>query len=176
MKIVLLGYMGSGKTTVGKRLAEQMKLQFLDLDDYIEKNEKMSVADIFGNKGELYFRKKEHQYLVDVLEQQDNFVLSVGGGTPCYGNNLKTILNSTDSVFYLKVPISQLAERLSVQKGQRPLIRHIPDNELPEFIGKHLFERSGFYNQAHTVINCGSKKPEEIVGEISDGLNENQSI
>ncbi len=170
LKIVLLGYMGSGKTTVGKQLAERLKLQFLDLDDFIEKKEKMSIADIFGSRGELYFRKQEHIHLKEVLHQQDNFVLSVGGGTPCYGKNLEAILSSSKTVFYLKVPIGQLAQRLSEQKVQRPLIRHIPDEELPEFIGKHLFERSGFYNQAHKVIDCGSKKPEIVVKEIVDLL------
>lgn len=171
MKIVLLGYMGSGKTTVGKLLAERLELRFLDLDDFIENNEKMAIADIFGNKGELYFRKKEHQHLTEILVQQDDFVLSVGGGTPCYGNNLETILNSTDTVFYLKVPIGELVQRLSKQKAQRPLIRHIPDDDLPEFIGKHLFERSGFYNQARTVIDCGSKEPTLVVEKILEVLN-----
>jgi len=166
----LLGYMGSGKTTVGKQLAERLKLQFLDLDDYIEKQERMSVADIFASRGELYFRKQEHIHLTEVLHQQDNFVLSVGGGTPCYGKNLEAILNSSNTVFYLKVPIGQLAQRLSEQKAQRPLISHIPDEELPEFIGKHLFERSGFYHQAHEVIDCGSKEPEIVVKEIEGVL------
>lgn len=165
MKIVLLGYMGSGKTTVGKQVAERLKLQFWDLDNFIEKKEKMSIADIFGLKGELYFRKQEHIHLKEVL-QQDNIVLSVGGGTPCYGKNLDTILNNSKNVFYLKVPIAQLAQRLSEQKAQRPLVTRIPDDELPEFIGKHLFERSGFYNQAHVVIDCGSKEPASVVEEI----------
>lgn len=170
MKIVLLGYMGSGKTTVGKQLAERLEQQFLDLDDYIEQKEKMSVAEIFGNKGELYFRKKEHQYLNEVLEHRDDLVLSVGGGTPCYGKNLETILKRSKNVFYLRVPIGQLTQRLSEQKAQRPLIRHIPDEELPEFIGKHLFERSEFYNQAHTVIDCGSKAPKTVAKEIVEVL------
>lgn len=173
VKIVLLGYMGSGKTTVGKHLAERLTLQFLDLDDFIEKNEEMSIADIFGNKGELYFRQKEHQYLTGVLGQKDDIVLSVGGGTPCYGKNLEAILDRADNVFYLKVPIGQLARRLSDQKAQRPLINHIPDDELPEFIGKHLFERSIYYNQAHKVIDCGSKTPEIIAEEIVRMLAEN---
>lgn len=166
MKIVLLGYMGSGKTTVGKQLAKRLRLQFLDLDDFIEEKEKMSIADIFGSRGELYFRKQEYRHLKEVLNQQVNFVLSVGGGTPCYGKNLEAILNSSKTVFYLRVPIGQLAQRLSEQKAQRPLISHIPDEELPEFIGKHLFERSGFYNQAHEVIDCRSKEPETVVEEI----------
>lgn len=176
VKIVLLGYMGSGKSTVGGQLAERLALQFLDLDAFIEEKEKMPIADIFGNRGELYFRKKEHKYLAEVLGQQDNFVLSVGGGTPCYGTNLDVILSSTNAVFYLNVPIPQLVERLVKQKVHRPLIREIADDELPEFIGKHLFERSTFYNQAHFTIYCGSKSPEDIALEISDRLNEDQLI
>lgn len=175
VKIVLLGYMGSGKTTVGMQLAEQLKLQFLDLDACIENKEKMSIADLFANRGELYFRNREHQYLIEVLGQQDGFVLSVGGGTPCYGTNLDVILDSADAVFYLNVPIPELVKRLSEQKAQRPLIRNIPDDELSEFIGKHLFERSAFYNQAHFTVYCGSKRPEDIAIEILTILDKNHS-
>lgn len=168
--------MGSGKTTVGRQLAEQLELQCLDLDDYIVEKEGMSIPEIFKNRGELYFRKREHQYLVEVLRQQDDFILSVGGGTPCYGKNLGVILESTDNVFYLNVPIPQLVERLSKQKAQRPLVRDISNEELPEFIGKHLFERNAFYNQAHSVIYCGNKPPEDIAVEILEVLDKNSSM
>lgn len=170
MRIVLLGYMGSGKTTVGKLLAKQLKLQFFDLDQYIEEKEERTVADIFGDLGELYFRNREHRYLAELLEGKDDFVLSVGGGTPCYGNNLEVILKSTENVFYLKVPIEQLTKRLSKQKAQRPLVSHIADEELPEFIGKHIFERSRFYHQAHITIDTGDKDPEFIVADIESKL------
>ena len=176
MKVVLLGYMGSGKSTVGKLLAERLKIQFLDLDAYIEEKEDMAIAEIFQGRGELYFRKREYQYLAEVLGSKRNCVLSLGGGTPCYGKNLDVILESTDEVFYLNVPIPQLVERLSEQKAQRPLIRNVTDEDLPEFIGKHLFERSAFYNRAHCTVYCGNKNPEDIVIEIVDVLkNRNQS-
>lgn len=167
MQIVLLGYMGSGKTTVGKNLAAILKLPFLDLDEYIEAGEKQSIAEIFEGRGELYFRNKEQLYLREILSQESDFVLSTGGGTPCYGDNLGILLASQAAVVYLKVPIMELVQRLTKQKAQRPLIRHIPDGELPEFIGKHLFERNNFYNRANLVIDCKAKSPQSVATEIA---------
>ncbi|WP_289063082.1 shikimate kinase [uncultured Zobellia sp.] len=166
MKIVLLGYMGSGKSTIGKLLSKERGLEFIDLDNYIEEAEQMFVPDIFKTKGELYFRKKEYAYLNEVLAQKDNFVLSLGGGTPCYGNNMQAVLDATKNAIYLKVSIAELVNRLLKEKDQRPLIMNIPEDELPEFIGKHLFERSYFYNQTDKVISSDGKNPEEIVAEM----------
>ncbi|HET8736389.1 MAG TPA: shikimate kinase [Pricia sp.] len=166
MQIVLLGYMGSGKTTVGKKLAAALELRFLDLDEYIETGEKQSIAEIFEGRGELYFRKQEQLYLLEILSQKSDFILSTGGGTPCYGDNLNILLASKAAVVYLKVPIMELVQRLVKQKAQRPLIRHIPDGELPEFIGKHLFERNNFYNRANLIIDCEAKSPEIVATEI----------
>ena len=166
MKIVLLGYMGSGKSTVGKILAEKLNVLFLDLDDVIEEREQMKIPEIFKNRGELYFRKKEFQYLDEVLDQNDKIVLSTGGGTPCYGKNLGTILKATEHAFYLKVSIPGLTARLLKEKAVRPLIQSIPDTELPEFIGKHLFERNAYYNQANYTLTCDNKTPEKIAEEI----------
>ncbi|MGS0524516.1 shikimate kinase [Zobellia nedashkovskayae] len=170
MKIVLIGYMGSGKSTIGKLLSQKRNLEFVDLDNYIERAERMSVSDIFKNKGELYFRKKEYEYLNEVLEQKDDFILSTGGGTPCYGNNMQAILDTTENAFYLKVSIPQLTQRLLKEKNERPLVRNIAEEELPEFIGKHLFERSYYYNQAGKVISCDNKNPQEIVIELESVL------
>lgn len=168
--------MGSGKSTIGRHLAEHLKLSFTDLDTYIEKKEKSTIAEVFQSRGELYFRKREYQYLCEVLGQEADVVLSVGGGTPCYGSNMDAILGSTDAVFYLNVPISQLVERLSQHKDQRPLVRDIPDEDLPEFIGKHLFERSAFYNRAHFTIYCGNKGPENVALEVMDILDSIKSL
>ncbi len=152
MKIVLLGYMGSGKSTVGKSLAEKLKLTFIDLDDYIESHLNTSISQIFAEMGEIYFRRKEHQFLKEVLEKNEDLVIALGGGTPAYSNNMDLVLGHTENVFYLRLSIAKLAERLKAGKDQRPLIAHLPDIELPEFIGKHLFERSPFYNRAtHTL-------------------------
>lgn len=170
MKIVLLGYMGSGKSTIGKLLAKNRGLQFLDLDDCIEEGEGMGIPELFKSKGELYFRKREFHYLEEVLNEKDNFVLSTGGGTPCYGKNIETILEATENVVYLKVSIPGLVARLSKEKSERPLIKDIPDEELPEFIGKHLFERNAFYNRAHRTVVCDNKTPEEIALEIEGSI------
>jgi len=119
LKAVLIGYMGSGKSTVGKRLAEEYSWQFIDLDDYIEQAEEMTIASIFDQKGEIYFRKKELYYLKELLQKEENIVLATGGGTPCYGTNMKEILATTENCFYLKVSIKGLLERLQNEKEQR---------------------------------------------------------
>lgn len=170
MKIVLLGYMGSGKSTVGKILAANLKVDFLDLDDYIIKSEGAAIRDIFKDKGELYFRKKENEYLKEVLTGDNDLVLSTGGGTPCYGNNMQVIQENTSNAFYLKTSIKDLVKRLSKEKEYRPLIKNIPNEDLPEFIGKHLFERSFFYAKANHAILGDGKTPIDIAKEIEQLL------
>ena len=154
-KIVLLGYMGSGKSSVGKQLADDLKVPFIDLDDYIEDQLNMSIPEIFGKKGEIFFRKQEHVLLKEILESKEGAVIALGGGTPVYSRNMDLILDHTEQVFYLKVSIPVLAARLEKEKDHRPLIRHLEDEELAEFIGKHLFERNPFYNQASHILDVG---------------------
>jgi len=166
VKIVLVGYMGSGKTTVGKLVSKHLKINFLDLDDYIENAEGQKIAALFKEKGELYFRKKEFFYLNEILSSPSNIVLSTGGGTPCYGTNMGAILTATPNNFYLKVSLKELVRRLSTEKEHRPLISGIVDTQLPEFIGKHLFERSFYYNQASNMVSCDGKSPKELAKEI----------
>ena len=170
MKIVLVGYMGSGKTTIGKLLANKLKISFLDLDEVIEQGLEDSISNIFNGKGEIFFRKKEHEYLIDVLSKKEKLILSTGGGTPCYSGNMETMLNLADHVFYLKVSIPGLVKRLLLEKEHRPLIKNIDNGELPEFIGKHLFERNNFYLKANHIIECDDKDPETLVAEIQELL------
>ena len=158
--------MGSGKSSIGKILAKNLGHEFIDLDDYIEAREELEIKDIFRLKGEVYFRKKEFEYLNEVLGSNANLVLSTGGGTPCYGENMNAILEATPNVFYLNVSINGLIQRLLPEKEHRPLIADIPNRELPEFIGKHLFERSYFYSQAHHHIHCDKKSLDVLVSEI----------
>ena len=170
MKIVLVGYMGSGKTTIGKLLANKLKISFLDLDEVIEQGLEDSISNIFNGKGEIFFRKKEHEYLTDVLSKKEKLILSTGGGTPCYSGNMETMLNLADHVFYLKVSIPGLVKRLLLEKEHRPLIKNIDNGDLPEFIGKHLFERNNFYLKANHIIECDDKDPETLVAEIQELL------
>ncbi|CAM1348127.1 shikimate kinase [Tenacibaculum crassostreae] len=167
MKIVLLGYMASGKSTIGSVLAEKMQLPFIDLDAFIEEKEEMSVSDVFKNKGEIYFRKQEHLYLKELLNTEGSFVLSLGGGTPCYAGNMD-VLQSFDSVasIYLKTSIATIVSRLLKEKSQRPLVANLKEEELVEFIAKHLFERSYYYNQATYKLIVDNKSIEETVKDL----------
>ena len=167
MKIILLGYMGSGKTTVGIQLAKKLFLNFTDLDEFIEEKEQKSIKEIFEQKGEIYFRKIEHKYLKQFIKENESFVLSLGGGTPCYAVNLDLILHDKNNLsFYLRGSISTLFKRLSENKIKRPLINDLSDNQLTEYIAKHLFERGVFYDKATYKISIDDKKVQEIVTEI----------
>lgn len=166
MKIVLVGYMGSGKTTIGKLLAKELEISFLDLDEVIQNGVGDTIPNIFNAKGEIFFRKKENEYLNAVLSNKNNFILSTGGGTPCYSGNMKTMLDLADHVFYLKISIPGLVKRLIKEKDHRPLIKNIDEGDLPEFIGKHLFERNNFYLKATHIVECDNKDPETLVAEI----------
>ncbi|WP_203258565.1 shikimate kinase [Hyunsoonleella ulvae] len=168
MIIVLLGYMGSGKSSVGRILSKKLNYNLIDLDDYIEEKENATVKEIFKTKGEIYFRKKETEHLKDLLKLEDNTVLALGGGTPCFAGNMEAILASNNAVsIYLKGSLPFLSKKLFKKKAKRPLIAHIETEELmTEFIGKHLFERSQFYSQAeHHIITDDKTKP-EIVEDI----------
>jgi len=166
MKIVLLGYMASGKSTIGREISKKLDMKFIDLDDYISKREKRSISEIFKVEGEIYFRKIESLYLGEILNSKDSFILSLGGGTPCYSNNMELILNSEASSIYIKADIKTLASRLIAEKNKRPLVADLEDDKLLEFVAKHLFERRFFYEQASITINSENKSIEEIITEI----------
>lgn len=171
MSIVLIGYMGCGKSTIGRKLAKIVNSEFIDLDDFIEKKENLTILQIFETKGEIYFRKKEHEYLKEILQRPD-IVLALGGGTPCYGSNMDAVLNApgTHSI-YLKSSIPNLVQKLTPEKEQRPLIAHLKtDEELTEFIGKHLFERSFYYNQSNQTVVTDGKSISVIAEEIVASL------
>lgn len=167
MKIVLLGYMASGKSLIGRELAEVLKMDYLDLDDFIEKNEGKSIEKIFLEKGEIFFRKIENSYLQALISSKNNLVLSLGGGTPCFTNNLELLKNNKEiTTFFLNVPVSELAKRLMSDKENRPLVKYVSnETDMLEFVGKHLFERLLFYNQAHFKMDANKPK-EEVVESI----------
>ena len=171
MNILLVGYMGSGKSTVGRALAQHKKMDFIDLDDYIVQQQGSDIPSIFSFKGELFFRKIEREALLEVLQNFANTVIAVGGGTPCYFSNMEDIVASAHFSCYIQAKIPTLVQRLWNEKMQRPMISHL-DNEaqLSEFIGKHLFERAPFYQKAKATIQVDDRTLEEIVQDIDQIL------
>ena len=169
MKIVLLGYMASGKSAVGQLLATELQFNFIDLDAYIELKEEKTVSEIFAKNGEIYFRLKEAEYLTELLNSTNNFVLSVGGGTPCYANNIDVITDKSQS-FYLRASLNTLFNRLQKEKNLRPLVANLDTDKLKEFVAKHLFERIPFYEQSKFVVATDDKTIDEVISEISKKL------
>ena len=149
-RIILIGYMGAGKTTVGRQLALDLGLQFYDLDWYIEMRYHTTVAKIFAEKGEQGFREVERNMLHEVAEFED-VVLSCGGGTPCFFDNME-YMNSLAETVYLQCSPEVLSQHLKMGKVERPLIKGKSDEELLQYIRESLDKRLPFYTQAkHTL-------------------------
>ena len=161
MRVFLIGFMGSGKSTIGKTLAKQMGFDFIDLDKYIEKKEVKSIQQIFKKKGELAFRKIEEIALLEVCKK-NNIVIATGGGTPCFLKNMQTILEKGRSI-YLKMEAEELKERLVNQQTQRPLLNNKSEKELFDFINSTLLEREDFYNQAEFIVEGKNISSESVL-------------
>lgn len=167
MKIVLLGYMGCGKSVVGAFLAKKLQFSFYDLDQEIEKATKQSITVLFQSKGEIYFRKIENEILKQFLAKEENFVLSLGGGTPCYYDNHELLQQNEVFSIYLKASVDTLVNRLIKEKNQRPLLHNQDEVSLKDFINKHLFDRNFYYHQATKIVNVDDKSVEQIANEIN---------
>ncbi len=151
-KIFLIGFMGSGKTTQGKKLAKALDKPFIDLDNYIEKKENATISQLFVTKGEDYFREKESEYLKQVIARYPKSVVSLGGGAACFNNNITQILKG-GTVIYIEMPAESLHYRLTQSETQRPLLQNKSLEESLEFIKDLLRRREPFYSQAHITVN-----------------------
>jgi shikimate kinase len=151
MRIYLIGYMGSGKSTVGRELAEKLDLQFIDLDNFIEERNFKTIPEIFASVGEEGFRKAEQQALHEVSEFE-NVVVATGGGAPCFFDNMEVIKKTGTSVYLNGTP-RILANRLLHSKTERPLIKGKTKAELISFIDDTLHKRNHWYKQADLVID-----------------------
>jgi shikimate kinase len=171
MIVVLLGYMGCGKSTVGQILAENIGFNFIDLDAYIEQKQQASISEIFNSKGEIFFRKIESEAVKQLCEQSDSLVLALGGGTPCYSDTMQFLVNHPNvKTVSLNLSIKNLSERLIHEKAKRPLIANLSNENIPEFIAKHLFERSYYYNQAEIGIQTDTLNVAETAATIQSKL------
>lgn len=149
-RIILVGYMGAGKTTVGRQLAMTLGLQFYDLDWYIEMRYHKKVSEIFAEEGEEYFRDLERRMLHEVAEFED-VVISCGGGTPCFYDNM-AYMNQQAETVYLKLTPEVLCMHLKMGRTIRPLILGKTEEELQQYIRESLVVREPFYTQAkHTI-------------------------
>ena len=169
--IYLIGFMASGKTSVGRKLAKKLAVDFLDLDFLIEENERMSISRIFEVKGEVYFRAKEAELLRNI-SKKNKCIVALGGGTACHSNNMKYI-NSTGLSVYLKRSNQRLLGRLRQKKAKRPLIANLSDIELKSFIDKKMEERVPFFEEARWVINADAfTRKNDLIHYIEDRIGE----
>lgn len=150
-RIILIGYMGSGKTTVGRALAKELSMPFYDLDWYIESRRRKTVPQIFAERGEEGFREIERYMLHEVAEFED-VIISCGGGTPCFFDNMD-YLNQQGDVIWLKADPEVLYKHLLMGKTERPLLKGKSPEELMAFIRGQLEQREAFYAKARHVVD-----------------------
>ena len=153
--------MGCGKSTLGKKIARQLKVPFIDTDAEIEKQQHMSIGEIFGKVGEVGFREIETSFIKG-LSKNEEYVLSTGGGLPCFYKNMER-LNQLGTTFYLERSAKELAHRLKNAKKQRPLLKGLSDVELLDFIEVKLKERDEYYKMSQVILSREDQNASEIV-------------
>lgn len=167
-RIFLIGYMGAGKTTVGKELAKLTGLSFIDLDSHIEARYHRTVSSLFAEKGEEEFRLIEQRMLHEVSSFED-VIISTGGGAPCFFDNMSFMKNNGTTI-YLKVTVDELVKRLEVCKQTRPVLEGKNGEELKQFVSESLRKRDQFYNQADIIFEAEVMLTETDVHSISNQL------
>ncbi|MDR1719403.1 MAG: shikimate kinase [Dysgonamonadaceae bacterium] len=167
-RLFLIGYMGSGKSTIGKQLAKDLQMQFVDTDTYIENRFLKSISQLFKEKGESRFREIEHNALLEIAGF-DNTVVSTGGGLPCFFDNMQR-MNDNGTTVYLKTPEKVLLERLWVNKYNRPLLYNKTKAEIATFISENLPIRESFYLQAHLVFDTGRFPENAPINKLAEEI------
>ena len=156
LRVFLIGMMGSGKSYWAEKLKKQLKVPAYDLDSLVEMMEEKTIAEIFAEDGEDYFRKAEAKML-RLFAEKKQFILSCSGGTPCYKDNINW-MNKQGITIWIDEPIETLVGRLATEKAHRPLIKDLSDDELSDFLSKKLQERVDFYNQSTYRITADNLK------------------
>lgn len=160
MRIFLIGFMGSGKSTWGKLISRTLGYAFFDLDELVEKKVDLEINDIFDKRGEEYFRKIEARCLRELMDK-DDFVLACGGGTPCFHDNM-TLMNSMGTTVWLNTPRDEMASRILEGAGSRPLVRSLSPAELKAYIDDKLGKRLRYYAQAKIEVDTQVTTPDEL--------------
>ena len=172
MRITLVGYMCSGKSTIGRKLAFTTGHNFLDLDERIEEKYHISISDFFRKYDENAFRKTETETLHEIMGEKE-FILSTGGGTPCFFDNMEWI-NHNSLSFYIELPLEVLIHRILESKKQRPMLVNFSGSSLNDFVAGQLEQRVPCYLRAHHTINCTNKEVNTIASEILNIWNSNR--
>jgi len=160
MKIYLIGYMGSGKSTLGRSLAKVLGISWIDLDTEIESRYKISIPDFFRKYGEKEFRNVEHKVLNDISSVPD-IVVSTGGGVPCFNNNME-LMNRSGLTIYLSATPALILTRIGPYAWKRPLFQQMDGADILEKITAHLKSREMFYQQAQIIIDATNPDIEEL--------------
>jgi shikimate kinase len=174
MKIFLIGYMGCGKSSLGRKIARRADMRFVDMDSLIEEREGASVSDIFHYAGEEYFREKEREIIEEMAAAEDDVVVSTGGGVPAWRDNMER-MNQIGTSVYLRRTAKQIASRLSPHgRYKRPKLRGLNDEELVAFMTENMAEREPFYSRATITLNCEEMSDERLVEVIIDLVKKNE--
>lgn len=173
-KIFLIGYMGCGKSSLGRKLAKAGGMEFMDMDSIIEQREGASISDIFHYQGEEYFRDAERALIEELGTAEGDMVISTGGGAPAWQNNME-LMNSLGATIYLRRTAQQIASRLSPHGRQkRPKLRGLNDEELVAFMTTNMAEREPFYSKAKYCVDCAERSDAELIDYILQLVKENE--
>ncbi len=165
-RIFLIGFMGSGKSTLGSKLARQIGYDFVDMDDLVEETAGMTVPGIFNEHGEAVFRKWEHDILKELC-LKEKIIVSTGGGAPCH-NDMMQLMNEHGASIYIRLSPEALKNRLLHSKTERPLIKGKSETELLEFISTLLDKREHYYNQARLTVEGFNLQIGELVRRLQE--------
>lgn len=163
----MIGYMGCGKSTIGRKLSARLGCDLVDTDHLIEERAKMTISDIFATKGEEYFRQLESATLAELIEKDKPCVVSTGGGLPMWGNNME-VMNSAGCTVYIRRSAENIASRLSPRgREKRPKLRGLNDEELVAFMTKGIAERDEIYSRANHIIEAVPMGDGQILDKIA---------
>ena len=168
MKFFLIGFMGAGKTTIGKYAARENGLEFLDLDAYIEEKLGKEIREVFRDEGEDFFRQEERKALEEVIAMERGLLVSCGGGTPCFFDNMDR-MNATGTTLYLDLSAGRLTDRLRNAKSKRPLIAKIK-GDLQVFVHKKLMQRALYYGQAQIIVPEEQAHRKAVAGLVAEAM------